>query len=339
MASMVVGGLLGGLGSLFGGLFGKSAAEKAAQIQADAATKAAGMQQQEFNQSLDFTKGVYGNEQANLNPYITAGQGDLSTLQGLMPSLTTPYQSFTAPTGVDESNDPGYQARYQMGLDALNNGAAAKGGLLSGGTLKAAENYAQDYASNEYQNVYSRALNTYGANQSNYYTGQGNTFNRYASLAGSGLQASADLGSEGTAASGQVGTTLAELGNSQATGINNAAAAQASGVVGGANALSGGIQGGLDSLGSSLTLQSLLAQRNSGYGNPGSPQTGAYTSPSTWGPYNPNYNPNQGSVQGFARGGRVRKGQLILVGEKGPELFVAPKDGKILPNRYARLAA
>src|SRR5579862_1766095 len=109
MASMVVGGLLGGIGSLFGGLFGQSSAEKAAQIQADASLKAAGMQQQEFNQSLDFTKGVYGDEQANLNPYITAGQGDLSTLQGLMPSLTTPYQSFTPPSATDVLNeDPGY---------------------------------------------------------------------------------------------------------------------------------------------------------------------------------------------------------------------------------------
>src|SRR5689334_9414315 len=130
MASLVIGGLAGGLGSLFGGLFGKSAAEKAAQIQADASLKAAQIQQQEFGQALDFQKGVYGTEQKNLEPYITTGQGNLANLEAILPSLTTPYQSFQAPTGVDMSNDPGYQFRLQQGEEALQNSAAARGGLL-----------------------------------------------------------------------------------------------------------------------------------------------------------------------------------------------------------------
>jgi hypothetical protein len=272
MASMVIGGLLGGIGSLFGGLFGKSAAEKAAQIQSDASLKAAGIQQQEFGQALDFQKGVYGNEQKNLNPYITAGQGNLANLEGLLPSLTTPYQSFQAPTGVDFTNDPGYKARYQMGLDQLTNSAAARGGLLSGGSEKAFQNYAQDYASNEYGNVYNRALQSYGTNQGNYYTGQGNQFNRLSSLAEMGLGAAGTLGAEGTAAGGMIGNTLASLGNSQAMGINNAAAARASGIVGGTNALSGGIQGAAGDMSSMLNLRAIMqASRGSGY--PSNPWT------------------------------------------------------------------
>lgn len=270
MATAVLGGLIGGIGSLFGGLFGKSAAEKAADIQAQAALKAAQIQQQEFGQALDFQKGVYGTEQTNLNPYITAGQGNLKNLEAILPSLTTPYASFQAPSGVDMSNDPGYQFRLQQGEEALQNSAAARGGLLSGGTAKAFEDYAQNFAANEYGNVYNRALQSYGTNAQNYYTGQGNTFNRLNALAELGLSAAGTLGSEGTAAGGMIGDTLARLGSSQAAGINNAAAARASGVIGGYNALEGGITGATNAATGALNLQQLqaimAASRNSGYG-------------------------------------------------------------------------
>ena len=64
---------------------------------------------------------------------------------------------FQAPTELTMANDPGFQARLKMGTDALQASAAAKGSILSGGTLKALDRYAQDYASNEYGNVYGRA--------------------------------------------------------------------------------------------------------------------------------------------------------------------------------------
>ena len=52
--------------------------------------------------------------------------------------------------------DPGYQFRFDEGNRALERGAAARGGLLSGGFARKAIRYAQDYTSNEYQNVYNR---------------------------------------------------------------------------------------------------------------------------------------------------------------------------------------
>ena len=64
----------------------------------------------------------------------------------------------------DLQNEPGYQARYQMGLQGLERGAAAQGSILSGGTQKALARYGQDYASNEYSNAYNRALQTYNTN-------------------------------------------------------------------------------------------------------------------------------------------------------------------------------
>ena len=52
---------------------------------------------------------------------------------------------------------PGYQFRLAEGLKGIERGAAAKGTLLTGGTLKALTRYGQDYASNEYQNRYNRS--------------------------------------------------------------------------------------------------------------------------------------------------------------------------------------
>lgn len=61
--------------------------------------------------------------------------------------------------------DPGYQFRMDEGNRALERGAAARGGLLSGGFARKALRYAQDYASNEYTNVYNRIANIAGFGQ------------------------------------------------------------------------------------------------------------------------------------------------------------------------------
>ena len=61
--------------------------------------------------------------------------------------------------------DPGYQTRLKEGALTLEKGAAARGGLLSGGSGRALTRYAQDYASNEYQNVYNRISNIAGLGQ------------------------------------------------------------------------------------------------------------------------------------------------------------------------------
>ena len=68
--------------------------------------------------------------------------------------------------GGDESyrfqTDPGYNFRFNEGMRGLERGAAARGGLLSGGFGRAAIRYGQDYASNEYTNVYNRISNIAG---------------------------------------------------------------------------------------------------------------------------------------------------------------------------------
>jgi hypothetical protein len=52
--------------------------------------------------------------------------------------------------------DPGYAFRLSEGQKGLERTAAARGGLISGGALKAAQRYGQDMASQEFGNAYNR---------------------------------------------------------------------------------------------------------------------------------------------------------------------------------------
>lgn len=63
------------------------------------------------------------------------------------------YGSFS---GSNVLADPGYQFTLQQGVNALENSAAAKGTLRTGGTLQDIVKYGQDLGSQQYQNVWNR---------------------------------------------------------------------------------------------------------------------------------------------------------------------------------------
>jgi hypothetical protein len=109
--------------------------------------------------------------------------------------------------------DPSYGFRFAEGQKALERSAAAKGTILTGGTLKALAAYGQGLASTEF----------------------GNIFNRNYQLAGLGLNAAQSGAQAGTSYSGQTGnmaanqaqntvdlTTGAANANSAATAVNGA---------------------------------------------------------------------------------------------------------------------
>jgi len=92
--------------------------------------------------------------------------------------------------GFDITDDPSYQFRMNESMRALESGAAARGGLLSGGFSRQALRLAGDFASQEYSNIYNRlagmvnlgmgaagqqanALSGYSSNISNLITGRG----------------------------------------------------------------------------------------------------------------------------------------------------------------------
>lgn len=166
---------------------------------------------------------------------------------------------FVAPTADQAAQMPGYQFQLQQGQQALENSAAARGGLLSGGTAKALDQYSQGLASTDYQNLYNQALTQYQQAYNIFNQNQSNIFNRYAALAGIGQTSAQQLSNAGLTTGSNVANTLLSSGAQIGGDIQNAAAARASGYVGAANAYGGALSnlGGLAQL---LPLYSSLRQ-------------------------------------------------------------------------------
>jgi len=123
----------------------------------------------------------------------------------------------------DFQQDPGYAFRMSEGLKALDRQAAARGGLISGGALKAAQRYGQEAASQEYTNAFNR-----------YQVNRANQLQPLQSLMGASQTAANVMGQS----AGQYGQTAGEA-------YMGAGNARASGYMGGANALAGAIGQGI----------------------------------------------------------------------------------------------
>ena len=181
-------------------LFGANAANKAADTQAGAADRAAELQYKMYQENVQ-----------RQQPFYEAGVGALNKL-----TAAADYKPF----GMDQFKaDPGYAFRLSEGQKALERSAAARGGLISGGTLKAATRYGEDMGSQEYTNAFNR-----------YQTERAALLNPLQSLAGVGMTTANTLGSAG-----------ASYGAGAGEAYQGAANARASGYVGGANAFTGGL--------------------------------------------------------------------------------------------------
>ena len=195
-----------GAATVAGSAYSSRQAGKAAKTQAASADRASQIQQENFEQT-----------RKDLMPYKQAGDTSLSQLMGQM----TPDGYFNQTyTGQDIYSDPSYQFRLQQGQDAIQSSAAAKGGLLTGATLKALQNYGQESASQEYSNAYNR----FNADQTNRY-------NRLSNLVGIGQNAAAQVGNAGA-------QTSQAIANNTMAGANALAAGQ----IGSANAWTNGAQ-------------------------------------------------------------------------------------------------
>lgn len=232
------------IGGIASSAIGAGTSIAAGDKQSDAAQQAQALEAQQQQAALDFQKQQYNTQQQELSPWIQQGTGAINQLGSLVPQLNaaeSAYPGFQAPTAAQAAATPGYQFTAQQGENAVQNSAAARGGLLSGNTLEAEQQYGQGLASTTYQQTYNNALQQYQQAYGQFQNSQANQFNRYASLAGVGQQAvntSAQLGQ-------QAATNVANIdtsgGQEQAQQINNAAAATASGYVGAGNAVSGGV--------------------------------------------------------------------------------------------------
>lgn len=106
-----------------------------------------------------------------------------------------PFGTFTGPNPAAVASDPYYQFRLQQGNQAIQRSAAARGTLLNGGTLKSLANYSQGLASEEGQNAFNRALESYNANRATAAQNFGENMDTYqGNLAGYNANTSAALG-------------------------------------------------------------------------------------------------------------------------------------------------
>ena len=93
---------------------------------------------------------------ADLEPWRTTGQNALA-VTGNLAGANGPEAATTAMQ--DFYTSPGYQFRLDEGMRAVDAGAAARGMLRSGATLKAEQVFAQGQAAQEFDNYYNRLYN------------------------------------------------------------------------------------------------------------------------------------------------------------------------------------
>lgn len=179
------------IGGSIGGLIDGNKAGKAASSAANAANAAA-------QQDIDLRRRMYEEGVARQQPFYEAGVNALPQ-----------YVSGIAPGGelvrgfseADYQADPGYAFRLSEGQKALDRQAAARGGLISGGALKAAQRYGQEMGSQEYQNAYQRFRETQGLRR-----------NALAGVAGFGPTAAGAMSSSGQSYASGAGPQMYQQG-------------------------------------------------------------------------------------------------------------------------------
>lgn len=130
-----------------------------ASKQAEATTEAAGMSAQSAREALALQQRMYEEGVARQKPFYEAG---VNALPGYLSGIGPNGELVRGFTMADYQADPGYGFRMSEGMKALERSAAARGGLMSGGTGKALQRFGQDLASQEYQNAYNRFRDTQG---------------------------------------------------------------------------------------------------------------------------------------------------------------------------------
>jgi hypothetical protein len=210
----------------------------AAEGSADAADTAAEASGRASEASIAEQRRQYDLNRADQAPYLAAGTGAVNRLGAGVAAggefgATMPFDF-----QYDQNTDPGYGFRFAEGMKGLERSAAARGGLLSGATLKGVQRYGQDMGSQEYQNAFNRYLTGFNAN-----TGERNQlYNRISGVAGTGQTATNQIGAQGANMASNIGnaymTSAANTGNAAM-----AAAGQRTSAFGGAANVLGRIYG------------------------------------------------------------------------------------------------
>ena len=236
--------------SLLGGAMSARGASQAADTQAAAADRSAALQKEMFDL-----------QRAGQEPYRQAGltgQNRLMELLGLGGDTgAAGYGKYGRDFGMsDFQADPGYAFRLGEGQKALERSAAARGGLISGGALKAATRYGQDMGSQEYQNA----------------------FNRYQTSRANQLQPLGNLMASGQSAASNQGTAAGNYGTNAGQAYMAGGQATAAGQLGMGNTISNALGAAASSYQNQMNFNDFLnRQQRPGYGY-------TYADPSAVGP-------------------------------------------------------
>jgi hypothetical protein len=214
-------------------LLGAASSRSAAKTQSSAAAQAADVQKQVADQQTALQREMFERTREDQAPYRQAGYNALAEMQRTAGNVPGAFKFGAG----DFTADPGYGFRLSEGQKALDRQAAARGGLISGGALKAATRFGQEMGSQEFGNAYNRALTGYNTDVAR----ENQLYNRQAALSGIGQTATNLVGQAGqnyaTGASNVLGSYGTNVGNLMTGG----AAANAAGQVGMTNALTGGL--------------------------------------------------------------------------------------------------
>lgn len=156
-----------------GDIFGGGSAKKAAKAQVEATKLGINEMRRQFDQT-----------RSDLAPWRVEGSKAIGQLGAMLQP------------GYDHTKSPGYEFRLGEGLRAVENSAAARGILQSGGTLKGIERYAEGMAADDFDRA----------------------FNRTASVAAGGQQVGTALGQLGADKSRGIAELYTQQGNAKASG-------------------------------------------------------------------------------------------------------------------------
>ena len=249
----IIGGAM--LGSA---IIGGVGANKASDTQADAAREGAAAQAEATRQSIAAQERMFERQIALQEPFRKAGVNALPEL--VRASRYTPF-------GMEQFQaGPGYGFRLKEGLRALENSAAARGGLLSGAQLRGVTQFGQELGSQEYTNAFNR-----------YQAERAARLNPLQSLAGMGQSTAATLGGQ----AGQFGSGMAQtynqMGQNMAANAATMGNIRASGYMGTANALTGALGQGANYY-QNREMMRLYGPRNYGAPDPRLMDIGSSTS-------------------------------------------------------------
>lgn len=220
----LAGGNLLGVATLGAGLLSKSSGDKAA-------SNAAAASQYATDQSIGLQRDQFNQVQANLSPYMQAGQTGLSSLQTQAANpMPTAYQDpgYSAPAAfsygaADYQESPGLKFAIDRGVGAINSRVANNGSMYSGAAMKGIGEFVANTQLKDFQNERAFAQGAYtdqrNFGRSNYLDdrnfgqGQYQDARNYqggvvSNLAGIGANAAAGVGNAGMAYANNAGQAL-----------------------------------------------------------------------------------------------------------------------------------